>query len=85
MTDKEKIVFYLREVNDWVPEYKLRSLDTRFGFIGFQGDRRVRELVESGILERRKVGKFAEVRFKRPRIELPPAFAQRKPQTARFI
>ena len=50
---------------DWLRDENLRSLDTEFGFIGSQGDRRIREMVKAGVLERRLNGRYAEVRLKR--------------------
>ncbi len=70
MTQQMIIVRHLRDLrsfgdNDgWIKEGLLNSKETRYGFIGFAGSRRVRELVESGYLERRKVGRYAEVRYK---------------------
>lgn len=49
---------------DWVKEGLIRSLGTDWGFIGFRGDRDVRQMVSDGLLEKRKVGKFTEVRTK---------------------
>ncbi len=63
-TQKEIIIKHLERWGGWIPEYLLRSVDTHFGWIGSQGDRRVRELVEEGVLEHRINGKYAEVRFK---------------------
>lgn len=73
LSQKEIITLYLRDLDTWVLEGKVRSIDTRWGFVGFRGDRTCRDLIRAGILERRKVGKFAEVRFKRERATLPPA------------
>ena len=73
MKQKEIIIRYLQECNGWVMEGKIRSLDTKWGFIGFRGDRTVREMKASGLLEWRKNGKYAEVRAK-PTIQLPPPF-----------
>jgi hypothetical protein len=84
MTDKEIIVLYLRDLDDWMLEGMVRSIDTKYGHIGFRGDRNVRDLVKAGILEKRMRGRFAEVRFKRSRITLPPAFAPKQPSTAKL-
>ena len=48
MTQKQAIISYLRWVNDWIPSFKLRSIQTDFGWIGSQGDRRARELANEG-------------------------------------
>jgi hypothetical protein len=63
LSQKEIIVKHLNRWGGWMPEYLLRSVSTNFGWIGSQGDRRVRELVEEGILEHRINGKYAEVRY----------------------
>lgn len=69
MTDQQIIMHYLKEVRDygendgWVVAGTIRSKQTNYGFIGFRGDRNVRELVSKGRLERRKNGKYAEVRY----------------------
>lgn len=70
LTQKQIIVKYLKwireqGINDgWIREYKLRSVYTPFGWIGFQGDRRCRELVKEGYLEKRYMNKYAEFRYK---------------------
>ena len=65
MTQKEIVVEYLKSLNgEWVREYNLRAVHTPFGFLGFQADRRCRELAQEGIIERRLNGKFAEMRIK---------------------
>lgn len=45
-------------------EYSLRSRQTPYGWIGFQGDRRCRELAREGVLERRYVDGYAEYRYR---------------------
>lgn len=76
LSQKQIIVKYLRwiaeqGINDgWVKEYKLRSVKTPFGWIGFQGDRRCRELAREGYLERRYVDGYAEFRYK-PKQKIP--------------
>lgn len=78
MENKEKIIKYLKEIDDWVLAGKIRSIETKFGWIGFRGDRDTRSLVQAGVLERRLNGKFAEVRYKRDRITLPPSRPQKQ-------
>lgn len=68
------IVNYLYDLRKWSEGWvlagKIRSISTPYGFIGFRGDRNVRDLVKMGILERRMNGKFAEVRYKvHPKVE----------------
>ncbi len=47
----------------WIREYSLRSTNTSFGWLGFQADRRCRELHQEGLIERRLNGKYAEYRY----------------------
>lgn len=63
MKQKEIIIAYLRELNNWQFEYKIRALQTQFGWIGARGDRDVRELVKSSVLEKRLKGKYCQVRI----------------------
>jgi len=53
MTQKDLIIEYLKLVNDYVPAYKLRGLNTSIGFLGHQSDRRCRELYNSDKLDKR--------------------------------
>lgn len=64
MTQNQVILAYLKDVNDWIPAYRLRGLNTSFGFTGHQSDRRARELATKGLIEHRINGKFAEYRSK---------------------
>ena len=66
MTQKEIILNYLKSRGGWVKEYDLRSKDTPYGWIGFQGDRRTRELYRDGHLERRQMSGYAEFKYKEP-------------------
>ena len=43
-SQKEIILKYLNEVNDWVFSYELQGKNTKYGWLGSQADRRVREL-----------------------------------------
>lgn len=65
-TQKEFIKEFLRRENRWVRSYELRSTPTEHGFMGWQADRRARELAEDGEIERRHNGKYAEYRAKTP-------------------
>ena len=68
MTQQAIIVRYLRDMRafgeGWVKAGTIRSKETRYGFIGFRGDRDCRDLVKGGYLERRMKDGFAEVRYK---------------------
>jgi hypothetical protein len=66
LTQKQAIISYLRWVNDWIPSYKLRSLETPFGWIGIQGDRRARELAQEGKIDHKIEGKYSYYKAKEP-------------------
>lgn len=68
MTQSAVILRYLKNLRDfggdgWVREGSLCSKETQWGFIGYQGPRRTREMVEKGLLDRRMNGRYAEVRY----------------------
>ena len=72
ISQKQIILDHLKAIKEnskddegqWVREYNLRSTNTPFGWLGFQADRRCRELHQDGQIERRLNGKYAEYRFK---------------------
>lgn len=84
LSQKQIIFKYLKSITDnngWVREYDLRSKMTPDGWIGFQGDRRVRELYKIGILERRQISGYAEYRYKHSiEIKSVPLFTQQNQQ-----
>jgi hypothetical protein len=47
MNQKEIILKYLNDKRNWVFNYKLSGLQTRYGWLGSQADRRARELCGS--------------------------------------
>ena len=59
MTQKQIIVRYLESCNGWRPAYTLRGLNTPFGFLGHQADRRARELAAEGKLQHKIEGGYA--------------------------
>ena len=59
MTQKQLIIRYLQECNEWKPAYHLRGLATPFGFLGHQADRRARELAVEGKLQHKIEGGYA--------------------------
>jgi hypothetical protein len=61
-TQKQIIIRYLQELNEWTPAYKLRGVGTPFGFIGHQGDRRCRELAAEGKVEHKIENGFSYYR-----------------------
>ena len=70
MIQKEILIKYLQDAEDWIPSYKLRSINTNSGFLGSQGDRRARELFEDDKIERKMIGKYVYYKAKKPvRIE----------------
>ena len=64
MTDKQKILNHLRNTNDWIPNYNLQSKELSTGWVGSAGGRRCRELYESGLIERKLIGKIAHYKAK---------------------
>ena len=65
MTQKDIILLYLKELNGWEFEYKIRAMQTPQGYwIGARGDRNVRELIEEKKLDSEKRGIYRVVRYK---------------------
>jgi hypothetical protein len=57
---------------EWVPTFKLQSVETEFGFIGSSGEQRVRELARNdaaipkeliGKIEKKREGKYEWFRY----------------------
>ena len=48
----------------WIKEGLLRGIDTKWGFLGFRGDRDTRDLIKKGMVESKMDGKFRVVRAK---------------------
>jgi hypothetical protein len=71
MKQKEIILSYLKDLNDWTEEYKIRSLHTPFGFIGARGDRNVRELIAENKVDHAMSGKYRIVKHKEVVSEKP--------------
>ena len=63
-TQKEIILAYLKDLNDWQFEYAIRAINTKFGWIGARGDRNVRELIEEEKLDHDMKGKYRIVKHK---------------------
>lgn len=67
ITQKQIIHNFLKSIYPaYAKAYELRGRNTAHGFFGHQGDRRAREMAESGEIEVRHVGKYAEYRAKGP-------------------
>jgi len=56
MTQKNIVLSYLKNKRRWIPSYDLVKIATPYGFLPKNGDRRARELVAAGIVER-EIGK----------------------------
>jgi len=83
ITQKEIILDYLKDAGaQWTPAYKLRSVNTPYGWIGHQGDRVCRKLAENKTIERCLIGRYAHYRTKQaPPFDgtrEPPSIAERK-------
>lgn len=63
-SQKEILVHLCKSYGTWIPSYKLIKAETQWGWLGTSADRQARLLVEEGILERRKNGKYSEYRMK---------------------
>lgn len=70
ITQKQIIIRYLQEINDWKPAYQLRGLSTAFGFLGHQADRRARELAAENKIEHKIEGGYAWYRAKKDAYKL---------------
>ncbi len=67
MKQSEIIKNYLQLIGKPVEGFKLRSLQTNWGWIGSQGYRVCRKLAEQGLIERVQMGKYAGYRTKSER------------------
>lgn len=63
-TQKQIILEYLKDLNDWQFEYKIRAINTPFGWIGARGDRNVRQLIKDGKIDHDMKGKYRIVKHK---------------------
>lgn len=52
MTQKNALLEYLKHKRRWIPSYDLVKVNTPYGFLPKNGDRRARELVQAGLIER---------------------------------
>ena len=68
LTQREIILNLLRSEDKWFCSYELLKVNTKWGWIGSQGDRRARELAEEGIIEVRHNGKYAEYHAHLPKL-----------------
>ena len=90
MTYKRIILNHLKDLRDfgpdegWIKAGMLRSKETKHGFIGFRGDRDVRDLVKSGLLEADKDGKYRIVRYKYPTPKSPEEKEKERQEMLKF-
>jgi hypothetical protein len=68
LTQKEIILNLLRSDDRWFASYELMKANTKWGWIGSQGDRRAREMAEAGQIEVRHEGKYAEYHAYAPKL-----------------
>lgn len=52
MTQKNVVLLYLKHNRKWIPSYDLVKISTPYGWLPKNGDRRARELVAAGIIDR---------------------------------
>lgn len=70
-SQKQIILSYLKDLSDWQEEYKIRAIDTPFGWIGARGDRDVRELIAEGKVDHDWRGKYRIVKHKEAEAKIP--------------
>lgn len=58
LTQSEIILKVLEENKDFVPSYNLIKMNTKWGWLGSSADRFARLLAESGIIQRKRDGKY---------------------------
>jgi hypothetical protein len=66
MTQAQIIKLQLSKTDEWIPAFKLRSVNTSDGWIGHQGDRVCRKLAENGEIQRKLVGKYVYYHSNQP-------------------
>ena len=62
LTQEEIILAVLEDVNDWTPSYNIIKVNTKWGWVGTGADREARRLVELGIKQRKREGKYTYFR-----------------------
>ena len=72
-SQKEIIIAYMREQ----PErkfftYELQKVNTSYGWLGSQSDRRMRELFEEGVLSKEKSGRYEKYWLKEEHLKPEP-------------
>jgi hypothetical protein len=64
ISQKQIILNYLQDINEWLPSYKLVMVNTKYGWLGSQAKRRVQELFVEGKVERKMEGKYVYYKAK---------------------
>lgn len=64
MTQRQIVRKVLEDANDWLPTYELMQRATKYGWIGSEGGRRLRELFALGLVEKKREGKYEYYKLK---------------------
>ena len=67
LTQHQIIKKYLEFRGEWIASYDLLKINTPYGWLGSQADRRARELAERGEIERKQIGEYAYYRVPKPK------------------
>ena len=73
MSYKQIILEVLEDFGDWIPSWQFINCKTDYGYLGHSAGRRLRELAQAGLIDRRINEKYVEYRAK-PESNLPPPF-----------
>lgn len=65
---KTQLYNRLKSYGDWVPKWKIEERSKELGFLAENGCRRIRELVEEGLLEQKEEKGIAWYRHKKVRV-----------------
>lgn len=63
LTQGEIILKLLKEKKDWIPSWEIIKVNTVWGWLGTSADRAARTLVEDGIIQRKREGKYTYYRI----------------------
>lgn len=64
MPYKKIILKVLEKYGDWIPSWQFINRKTDYGYLSQSAGRRLRELAQAGLIERRINGKYVEYRAK---------------------
>ena len=62
-TQKQIVMFTLKEAKDWTPSHQLQKIQTKYGWLGTSGDRVARKLAEEGKIERKMINGYANFKI----------------------